>query len=480
MGGDARKDDPGALVPRRTSSLAWRLAVWYANIAFAILLMASVAYQWILTDALERDDDDFLLDRVREIRLLLERQPFSAIAIQERVEREAFVSRSEPVYLRISDQAGYDVWSTPGLGERLHSANLPSVPGTTDLTSIDGRPFRVVCDVLSADRRTWTIHAVLDRDRDEDVLMDFRSRAALVLFTALPVTILAAWVIARLGIAPVRAIAATAARIRSTHLGERIRLDRFPAELVHLGASFNAMLDRLEQAFNQISRFSADIAHELRTPLTNLRGTAEVALSRTRTTEEYQEVLGSCLEETARLTRIVDSLLFLARAEADRVRPTLEKLDVAGELEGVRDYLALQAEEKGIRLSLECPAGLEARLDRTLFQRAVGNLVQNALAHTPRGGSVSVQARAREGRVEVEVGDTGPGIAAEHLPRIFERFYRADTSRTSLGGGVGLGLAIVRGIAELHGGGASVTSTVGKGSRFTVTFPAEPKEPSGT
>ena len=248
-----------------------------------------------------------------------------------------------------------------------------------------------------------------------------------------------------------------------------------PAELLALADTFNEMLDRLEESFGRLARFSTDIAHELRTPVNNLRGEVEVALGKPRGPEEYRDVLGSCLEECGRLARLIDSLLFLARAESPQAPVAREPLDVGRELATIRAFYEAAAAEAGVTLAVAAPDGVVAALDRTLFQRAVGNLVANALAHTPAGGSVTLRAAADGDRLRVEVADTGSGIAPEHLPHVFDRFYRADPARATADGRVGLGLAIVKSIAELHGGTAAVVSTPGQGTRVTLRFPAAPR-----
>jgi two-component system heavy metal sensor histidine kinase CusS len=228
------------------------------------------------------------------------------------------------------------------------------------------------------------------------------------------------------------------------------------------------MLDRLEQSFDRLRQFSADIAHELRTPVNSLRVGIEVALGKPRTAEEYREVLGSGLEECGRLAGMIDSLLFLARAENPRTVIDTEEVDVGEELAKVRDFYETAAAEAGVRLSVVMGGDVRARLNQPLFQRAVTNLVANALRHTPAGGAVTLTA-ARDGVTRVEVADTGSGIPASHLPHVFDRFYRVDQARTS--GGTGLGLAIVRSIVELHGGAVEITSEEGKGTRVVMTLP---------
>jgi two-component system heavy metal sensor histidine kinase CusS len=197
-----------------------------------------------------------------------------------------------------------------------------------------------------------------------------------------------------------------------------------------------------------------------------------VALHRPRSPEEYREVLVSALEEYARLSRLIDSLLFLARAESSAGRIARERLDVGRELTTVRDFYEATAAEAGIALRLEAAEGIVAELDRTLLQQAVGNLVANALAHTPSGGTVTLAAARHADAVQVEVADTGAGIAPEHLPHVFDRFYRAEAARTaSATGRVGLGLALVKSIATLHGGTVTIASIRGQGTRVGLVLP---------
>ena len=229
------------------------------------------------------------------------------------------------------------------------------------------------------------------------------------------------------------------------------------------------MLDCLQEAFERLGGFSADIAHELRTPLTNLRSAAEVALRQARSPDEYRDVLESALEEYARLTEMIDRLLFLARADTGAAALARERVDLRAEIEATCDYFAPLAEDAGVTL---VPAGdVTVDADPQLVRRALGNLVANAIAHTPAGGRITVSAEPSDGRAVVRVADTGVGIAPEHLPHVFSRFYRVWDSRASGRPGTGLGLAIVRSITELHGGSAAIESRPGVGTTVTLTFP---------
>ncbi|HXX95183.1 MAG TPA: heavy metal sensor histidine kinase, partial [Planctomycetota bacterium] len=333
------------------------------------------------------------------------------------------------------------------------------------------RPGRKPFAILAAPAPGHAIQVALDVSRGDQMLRRFRSSMFALLGVTLVLSALVGHRIARRGIRPVEEIARTAQRIRSSTLDQRIATAGLPAEISALASTFNGMLSRLEEAFARLARFSADIAHELRTPINTLRGEAEVALGKARSPEEYREILGSSLEEYARLTRLIESLLFLARAEDPGTQIRKETVDLSRELSAVREFYEPAAGERGIRIELEAPPGLEAGVDRTLFQRAAGNLVENALAHTPKGGRITLAAHRHNGSVQVEVTDTGCGIPAEHLPHVFDRLYRVDRSRTAATGGAGLGLAIVKSIAELHGGTAAISSETGKGTRVTLVFP---------
>jgi two-component system, OmpR family, heavy metal sensor histidine kinase CusS len=243
--------------------------------------------------------------------------------------------------------------------------------------------------------------------------------------------------------------------------------------LQSLAGTFNEMLDRLEESFERVSRFTADIAHDLRTPVNNIRGEAEVALARPRTADEYRDVLESSLEEAVRLSELIGDLLFLARAESPLTEVHREDVNIGELLTTVRDYYEASANDAGISLVLNDGAEpLNAELDRSLMLRAVSNLVSNSIAHTPPGGIVTLAASDEDAAMRIAVSDTGVGIPADALPRVFDRFFRVDPSRSKASGGTGLGLAIVQSILALHGGSAEITSQLGRGTRVTLRVPA--------
>jgi two-component system heavy metal sensor histidine kinase CusS len=234
------------------------------------------------------------------------------------------------------------------------------------------------------------------------------------------------------------------------------------------------MLFRLESSYKRCSQCSENIAHELRNPIHTLMGETEVALSRDRTPDEYRQVLESSLEEFNRLSRMVNELLFIARADNPETVIGSAPLDVHTELGKVREFHDAQAQERGVTISCEGQAELHA--DPLLLRQAVSNLVSNALSHTPRGGRISLEVvpNEQDGMVHVTVRDTGEGIKAEELPKVLDRFYRSSRQLLNDGEGTGLGLAIVKSIMTLHGGSVSIQSAEGKGTTVVLQFPSQP------
>ncbi len=283
-------------------------------------------------------------------------------------------------------------------------------------------------------------------------------------------TALLGWVAARRGLTPVREMTDVARRISASRLHDRLRTETLPAELTDLAIAFNEMLARLEDSFRRLSDFSSDLAHEFKTPLSNVMTQTEVALSRSRSADEYKEVLYSSLEECDRLARTVSDMLFLAKADHGQVVPSVERIDLAKEVRELFEFYDAFVEERRVGLDCAGEGGVDG--DRLMLRRALGNLLSNAIAHTPPGGRVTVSIGARdEGRVGVRIDNSGETIPAEHLPRLFDRFYRVDPARQRSSGGAGLGLAITRSIVAAHGGTISVSSAEGL-TRFEVILPA--------
>jgi two-component system, OmpR family, heavy metal sensor histidine kinase CusS len=477
----------GVPISRLWRTLAFRLTAGYALAGLVLVFLATASLYLVLLTELQKSTDLFLVDKLHVLRTMLRERPNDWDALREEVELESAARRYEHFYIRLLDERNTPLLTTPGMAEQLDLADFVSQTQTRPDHSVPmkGRSGQFFCvtsaaaAVGSPPTHTYTIQIAIDVSQKEEFLARYRLWFWGILLGTFAVFPLVGYQIARRGIRPVEEMAATAGHISSTNLRERILPEGYPFELASLAGTFNKMLDRLEQSFEQISRFSADIAHDLRTPVNNIRGEAEVALARARTVDEYRDVIESCLEEAVRLSDLIGDLLFLARAESPLTHLRREPVDVGKLLGSVREYYEASAADSGISLSTNVTnLPVIAELDRTLVQRAVGNLVSNAMAHTPPGGSVVLATDVEAAAIRIEVSDTGVGIPPEALPRVFDRFFRVDQSRSQGSGGTGLGLAIVQSIMLLHGGKVGIASQVGLGTRVTLRLPVSDERSS--
>ena len=293
-----------------------------------------------------------------------------------------------------------------------------------------------------------------------------------VLYLAFPLVVLIAGVggflLATRSLAPVRSMADQARHITDKNLNTRLDIGAAHEELQVLADSFNELLSRLDQSFETMRRFVADASHELRTPLSVIRGEADVALARDRSPGEYRESLAIIQDEGRRLSRLVEDLLNLARADAGHANLRVEEFYLNDLLAECCRSLEAAAGARQIDLECRCPGDVAFRGDQELLRRLVLNLLDNAVRYTPAGGKILVSLEAATSELRILVSDTGIGIPPEAAPYIFGRFYRGDQARSRQNGGFGLGLSIVKWIAESHKGTVKVTSEPGKGSTFTV------------
>jgi len=304
-----------------------------------------------------------------------------------------------------------------------------------------------------------------------------------VLFLATPLLLALAgfggYLVARRSLAPLGWMAAQARRISGSNLEVRLEIGRAAEELEILAGSFNELLARLDQTFAGMRRFVADASHELRTPIAVIRGEAGVALQQDRSAGAYREALAVILDESRRVSLLVDDLLRLARADAGNVQLQTREFYFGDLLRDCCRSVQALAAARGIAVECRAPEDAPFRGDEELLHRLAMNLLDNAIRHTPAGGRVEVSLEAGAGEFHIRVSDTGTGIAPEAMPHIFERFYRGDAARSRQDGGFGLGLAIVKWVAESHGGSVAAASQPGAGSAFTVTLP-RPLAGSGT
>ena len=353
------------------------------------------------------------------------------------------------------------IWKAPsGESYRVLFARIP-VPGSASRGAPNGGAVLVVFAYELTQAREFVAH-------------ELKIFAGTLLVGALVASLVGFGVARRILVGP-KKLAAAANRISSRPLTERLSLAHTPTELVDSTLAFNRMLDRLEAAFRRLTEFSSDLAHDLRTPINNLLGEAQVALSKPRSAAEYRAVLESAVEDYERISRLIQNMLFLARADDPQAATERLWVDLHPVLERGRGYFEMLAEERGVTLALEMqgaePAWQQVWADETMLVRAVGNLVSNALRYARRGSSVIVSTRLHDGGgCTLEVSNEGEPIAEEHQTRIFDRCFRVDASRAGSATGSGLGLAIVKSIMDLHGGTATVISGPGRPTAFRLWF----------
>lgn len=325
---------------------------------------------------------------------------------------------------------------------------------------IDGQTYRAVAAHVATglpDASKVTIAVALDIVHHQEFMAAFLRTLWAFIAGAAALAGFLGWAAARHGLAPLRTMRDQTSAVTAQRLSYRLPMDRLPVELVELARSLNEMLARLEDAFVRLTAFSSDIAHELRTPVSNLMTETQVALSRPRTTAEYQRILESNAEECEHLSRMISDMLLLAKADNGLVVPNREQLDGATEVQALFDYYDAVAEEKGVRFSLQGAGHLFA--DRLMLRRALGNLLSNAIRHADADSVVSVTLEDSPQAMEIRVENTGDLIAPDCLERVFERFFRVDPSRQHSTEGTGLGLAITKSIVVAHGGTISAASS---------------------
>jgi heavy metal sensor kinase len=324
--------------------------------------------------------------------------------------------------------------------------------------------------VPASDARVLVVGASLD-DQNEAL-----ARLAILLAVGGPLALALAtavgWLVAGSALRPVERMRAEAAAITASEPGRRLHTPGTGDEVARLGETLNEMLDRLERALERERRFVDEASHELRTPLANLRTELDLALRRSRSAEELEAALRSAAEDTDRLARLAEDLLVMARADRGRLPVRLEPVDLAPLVASAIETFGPRAANRGVAVEARVPDDLRGSVDPLRVRQVIGNLLDNALRHTPPGGRVTVEAAREDGFLSLEVRDTGEGFPDTFLPRAFEPFARPDASRSRMDGGAGLGLAIVRAVAEAHGGEAEARNRPEGGAVVTVRIPS--------
>lgn len=459
-----------------------RLTLWYALSLAVVLAASGLFWQYYLGNNLLGHVDERLVNIAEDVAVFLNEGAQRAPVDRDCQTLESFVHRHNWAgFIQIQDANGTVTCASDNLQGRplplVKATLLRSREGKTSYETIDfaGRaPFRLVTyPFREGGRVTHLIQVAESLEQMHHTLKDFR----LLLLTFSPLALLAlsvgGWFLADRALSPVNRIIATARQISASNLDERLPVGRSGDEIARLAETFNSLLARLESAFRKTRQFSADASHELRTPLTILKGETEVALRWAKTPEEFQNILASNLDEVDRMGRMIEDLLTLAKSDAGEMPLDWHRFSLSDMLQHLYLQTRVLGEDKGVDIVLVLNVNREIWLvgDELRLRQVVLNLISNGIKYTPSGGRIEIGLATDETDALVSVHDTGIGIPPEHLPHIFDRFYRIDKARNRLDGGTGLGLAIVKWIVEAHQGRIEVASEAGKGSTFTVRLP---------
>jgi heavy metal sensor kinase len=458
-----------------TFSIRWRLTLWN-TIGLAIMLLAFAALVYgLLRHALYEQIDRKLRGALGQ----LEQDERTAAAPDERLRYWIYEWHEHENVLAVAyDPKGRVRERT----EQLATGSIPPAPADggneprlqDQAIPILGRQRTLEASLRLGDQPSAIVLMASLEDVDRE-LGELRT----VLLTAVPVVLLLSgwlgYVLARKALAPMERLRRSTKEINAERLDRRLPISNPHDELGRLTETFNDMIGRLERSFAEIRRFTADASHELRTPLTAIRTETEVALAKPLSLAEYQQLLGSILEECSRLTRLTDQLLALAREDAHAARQAQEPVELAALIKDVTETMRPLADVKELHLRVRVNGEAWVNGDAARLREVFFNLLDNAIKYTPKGGEVAIQVDHRGTEAIVVMRDTGIGIPAEHLPHVFDRFYRVDKARSRAEGGTGLGLSIAQSTIVAHGGRIELTSTPGQGTTCTVRLPAEPE-----
>ena len=454
-------------------SIRFSLTLWYSAILLLGMAIFGGAMWFALAHRLMTGVESRLRERVEGLRTVLELESHLKDWTLLQLELSEF-AREVPDGMLMQMRDGAGRFLLPVAAEPLFSIGSTSDSPAYSTVLREGKSYRTLTTRIRVGRESYDVLVAGSLDETTAVLRDFRHLLFLMIPALLAMACLGGYWISRRALSPVDEITRVARSISVQNLSRRLTVPKTGDELQRMSETWNQVLERLDGAVNRIRQFTADASHELRTPVALIRATADLALRRERTVSEYQKSLSDIRAEAERMTNLTESLLSLARSDADGIRLPLASVDLNEVVCDVVAGIQPMAEMKSIGLHTEImnsPALIFA--NASAIQRLLRALIDNAMKYTARGGSIIVSTAAANGGIVLSVKDTGEGIQPEALPHIFERFFRADPAR-STGSGAGLGLSIAKAIAEAHGSDIVVESTPGVGSRFELLLRTQP------
>jgi heavy metal sensor kinase len=461
-------------LPRSGYTLAFRLTLWYAGIFTVSSCIAFFLFYTLITSVMRERTDQELSGQVSRFSALLTNEGLEAVVNGVLIEAQA--AGVKKVFFRLLQLNGHIYsssnvlyWKDIGIDKAAIRELLGGKPAVFDTIVIPGRPdkIRILYAMLSPTIIVQVGQAMESYSRFLDAFKGiFIATMSFLILVAAGV----GWFMAKRAVSGVEAVTRTARKISGGTLKERVPVEGGGDEIDQLAITFNEMLDRIQVLLSEIREMGDNIAHDLKSPITRIRGEAEVTLTTGNSLTEYKNMAASTIEESDRLLDMINTMLMISKTEAGLSNPSCEEIDISDIVGRACELFEPMAEDKGIVLSYQAPEKSLIAGDSRMIQRMLSNVLDNAVKYTPTGGSVDVAVMDNGTRgVTVSVKDTGTGISGSDLPRIFERFYRCDQSRSQPG--TGLGLSLARAVARAHGGDIDVVSSPGQGSTFTITLP---------
>lgn len=461
-------------------SIVNKLTFLYTSVTSSILIFLAIIAYIIVHQIIITAEKQYIIDEAHVLQNLLQRYPHQLSALTQEVNAvpTALTDAEYHYYIRIYDAKNKTLMTTPCMNKAIPDPQYPPVNDanwqnkTLHWTSSNGRKFLSMAAPIQFDKNgnsNLYMQMALDGTYPENIINNYAGYAAIFLLMSICLIFLLGRTIAKEGLSRLYDMIHIAQNIRIDKLTGRFENQKWPQELIPLGIAFNNMLDRIEKAFHRLSECTTELAHELRTPIHNLMLATEVVLGRPRSIKEYNLVLESNFEEYQRISNIIDSVLFLARTESPKYHLNRQKINLVEELNKIMEYYKIAAAEKNIIINLTGQGTIRA--DQTLFQRAIGNLLGNAIQHTPEEGFINIDIDSNSHNMtEISIKNNGLAIPSDQLPYVFDRFYRIKATSFQSSSGIGLGLAIVKSIMDLHGGKVSVQSESNEGTKFNLIF----------
>lgn len=461
---------------KKIQSIHSQLLVFYSLAAVILLVIIASVFYWEAQDVIRQADYTFVEEEANTIESILSDTVIDHALLKKSVVDHPQRTRNSlyRYYVRVVDASGNVVIETPDM------ASLIKKPDISDLAHYDQQKFNthdydgdsyltyITRIRLNGGQSIGYIQIALDISYQHSFTHDRRFYFVILVIGLLFALFLGKVVTTR-GLKRLDILTDTVKTITTSSLSQRVDPTLLPKELVNLGDAFNQMLDRIETSFTRLHQMSADLSHELRTPINNLINQTEMLLAYSNLDEEHQNAYGSNLEELQRMASLVENILFLARAESQQPALDQQQISVMSEIHKICEYYQAVADEKNTKFIVNGDAYLS--VNTIMFRRMMNNLVSNAIKYSNESGLIEISVRENESGVTINVVDNGIGIDSKHLPRLFDRFFRVDDSRSKNISGNGLGLAIVKSIVELHHGQIEISSIPGKGTTVVIRFP---------